>query len=327
MKQNVVFIHSLWRAGSTYVWSRFRALPEACAYYELFHEALGTETRQELASRSPDSWLSRHPHLATGYFAEYLPLLGERGIPGFEKSFPVDHFFAKGAATLAGEERYISGLIGHAKRLGQTPVFGCCRTIGRTPWLKDRFGGTHVVLVRDPRQQWYSGYLRRREAGQAYFEVMPYFILGKAASEAARRVARTLGIPAVDAPSFELEYQRYAAVLGAADPEQSYAAFYAVLNLSLDRALPVADLLIDSDRLSNDPIYRIGIERNLQTRTNLRVSFHNSAVARHVIPRGLMNFDAIERSVNALLCRDFAWRDLSAWRPSIADRARRILRG
>jgi hypothetical protein len=322
MKQSVVFVHSLWRAGSTYVWSRFRALPEVCAYYEIFHEALGCETRHELASRSPDAWASRHPHLDTGYFAEYLPLVGERGVPGFGKSFPVDHFFADRPDVLEPEHRYIAALVAHARRLGQAPVFGCCRTIGRAPWLKTRFRGAHILLVRDPRQQWYSGYARRREAGQAYFEVMPYFILGKATLAPARRVARMLGIPMVDATTVDAEYQRYAAMLSTADPEQSYAAFYAVLSLSLDRALPVADLVIDIDRLSADPIYRVGIERAARMRTKHNVSFRDAAVVRHDIPPDLMNFNAIERSVNALLCRD-----QPLWRPSIADRAWRILRG
>ncbi len=322
MKQTTVFIHSLWRAGSTYVWSRFRALPEACAYYELFHEALGSETRQELASRSPASWASRHPHLDGGYFAEYLPLVGERGIPGFEKSFPVDHFFAADPDVLEPERRYIEGLVGHARRLGQAPVFGCCRTIGRAPWLRTRFRGTHILLVRDPRQQWYSGHARRREAGQAYFEAMPYFILGKAALEPARRVARMLGIPMVDGTTVDAEYRRYAAMLDSADPEQSYAAFYTGLSLSLDRALPAADLVVDIDRPSGDPIYRIGVERAVRAKTGLNVSFRDAAVARHDIPPDLMNFDAIERSVSALLCRDYP-----LWRPSIADRAWRILWG
>lgn len=300
MKQDVVFIHSLWRAGSTYVWSRFRTLPQVCAYYEPFHEALGCETRQELARRAPDAWASRHPTLDAGYFAEYLPLVGERGIPGFEKTFTIDHFFAESPEA---EGRYVTALIGHAGRLGQRPVFGCCRTLGRAPWLRRRFRGTHIVLVRDPRQQWYSAYARRREAGQAYFEIMPYFILGKAELEPARRVARMLGLPAVDATTVDAEYRRYAAILEAADPEQSYAAFYAVLSLGLDRALPVADLVIDIDRLSGDPIYRIGVERAVAAKTRLPVSFGDAAVACHDIPPGLMNFDAIERSISALLCR------------------------
>jgi hypothetical protein len=295
-------------------------LPEVCAYYELFHEALGCETRHELASRAPDGWASRHPQLDAGYFAEYLPLVGTGGVPGFDKSFPVDHFFAESPDMLEPERRYIASLVAHAKRLGRTPVFGCCRTIGRVPWLKTSFRGMHILLVRDPRQQWYSGYARRREAGQAYFEVMPYFILGKAKLEPARRVARMLGIPTVDAATVDAEYQHYAAVLNAADPEQSYAAFYAVLCLSLDRALPVADLVIDIDRLSADPIYRIGVERALRAQTRLGVSFSDATIPRHDIPAGLMNFDAIERSVTALICRDSPPR-----RPSIADRAWRIL--
>jgi hypothetical protein len=223
-----IFIHSLWRAGSTYLWSRFRALPQICAYYEPFHEALASASEADLAASTPESWSSGHEPLERPYFAEFLPLIADRGVPGFAKSFSIDHYFEDDPAILAGEDRYVAALIAHARAQAKRPVFGCCRTLGRARWLKRRFGGVHLVLTRNPRQQWYSGYLQKIERGNAYFELMPFQILGKSGWEPGRRVARLLGIDRFDAPSFYQEHDRYFTLYGGSAPERSYAAFSAV---------------------------------------------------------------------------------------------------
>ena len=295
-----IFIHSLWRSGSTYIWNRLRALPEVCAYYEPFHEALGVATREELAPLSPEGWNSRHPRLDKGYYAEYLPLVGQRGVPGFEKAFSVDHFF-EDDAVLASERPYITSLIAHAQQQGQVPVLGCCRTLGRAPWLKREFGGTHIVLTRDPRQQWHSGYLSKIESGHAYFEIMPFQVLGKATWDPALRFKRLFGIPTFESDSFFHEHEKYFAMFGSVAFERSYAAFYALLNLSLERAFPDADLVIDIDLLSESPSYRNEVVQSIEAETGLVVSFDDAKITRHDLTRGDQEFRAIERSVEALI--------------------------
>ena len=295
-----VFIHSLWRAGSTYVWNRFRAADRTVAFYEPFHEILGVANREELAAQSPDAWSGRHPKLDRGYYAEYLPLVRDRGIPGFQKSFTVDHYFEEDD-VLAGEEPYLDLLFAHAGGTGCTPVLACCRTLARAPWLKRRYGGTHIVLTREPAQQWHSGYLRKLEGGHAYFEVMPFQIIGKSQWEPARRLARLFGIPRYEASSFFLEHEFYFAQCGGAEFERSYAVFYALLTISMRRALEAADLVIDIDRLSSDSSYRNEIEGQVASKTGLSVTFDDSNVARHLLPRPPEAFRRIERSIEAFL--------------------------
>jgi hypothetical protein len=301
MDQGPIFIHSLWRSGSTYVWNRFRAAPELYAYYEPFHEALLWATEADLAAWTPDSWSSGHPPLGRPYFAEFLPMIAGRGLPGFAKSFSLDHNFEDDPQTLAGEERYVASLIDHARLQGKIALFGCCRTLGRVPWLKRRFGGTHLVLSRDPRQQWYSGHLRKVEHGNAYFDLMPFQILGKSEWEPARRIARTLGIDRFDAASFYLEHDRYFALYAGAAAERSYAAFSAVNGLSLARASPASDLAIDIDRLSADAPYRAAVQQRIGTLTGLAVDFADARIADHPIPQGLADFGRVERAVAALI--------------------------
>ena len=293
-----VFIHSLWRAGSTYVWSRFRALDTVRAYYEPFNEALGVATREELAPLSPELWLSNHPQLDRGYYAEYLPLVAGRGVPGFAKPFTVDHYFADDA-TLDAERPYLDLLMAQAQ--GRTPVLGCCRTLGRAAWLKRRYGGTHILIVRDPVQQWLSGRLRKTEAGHAYFETMPFHILGRAGWEPARRAARLFGIPDLAAESFFLEHERYFALFGGASFELSYAVFHALSALSLGRALPAADLVIDMDRLSAEPAYRRDAASRVAALTSLGVTFDDARMARHPLPRPAEDFARIEKGIAEII--------------------------
>jgi hypothetical protein len=53
-------------------------------------------------------------------------------------------------------------------------VLACCRTLGRIGWLKRRFDGFHIMLIRDPVQQWMSFYSLRRRPRPTYFELCHY---------------------------------------------------------------------------------------------------------------------------------------------------------
>jgi hypothetical protein len=58
-------------------------------------------------------------------------------------------------------------------------VLACCRTLGRIDWLKRRFDGFHIVLIRDPVQQWMSFYSLRRRPRPTYFELCQYVMLSE----------------------------------------------------------------------------------------------------------------------------------------------------
>ncbi len=63
-----VFLHSMWRTGSTYLASRFAEEARYCVFYEPFHEYVGSEkallkVREEYARARA---LLRHPEVAGG---------------------------------------------------------------------------------------------------------------------------------------------------------------------------------------------------------------------------------------------------------------------
>jgi hypothetical protein len=92
----VVFVHSSWRTGSTFVWSRFRQDRRTMAYYEVFHESLATLKAGDVHGRTPDAWASKHPAVAP-YLSEYIPLLGEEGgVRGYDPAMAYERFLPQG---------------------------------------------------------------------------------------------------------------------------------------------------------------------------------------------------------------------------------------
>ncbi len=58
---SVVFIHSPFRSGSTWLFSRFRVSEDNYCFYEAFHEKLSEITPQDAINDRPDAWESGAP--------------------------------------------------------------------------------------------------------------------------------------------------------------------------------------------------------------------------------------------------------------------------
>jgi hypothetical protein len=266
-----IFVHSGWRCSSTYVWHRFRAVPEVMAYYEPWHEQLAWLTPERIARERPATSGLRHPNEGLPYLSEFADLLRpDGGVDGFEARLALDDYFLPPEQEDPGQAAYVETLIAAARRQDRTPVLACCRTLGRIGWLRRRFGGTHIVLIRDPVQQWRSFYSLRKRARPTYFELCQYVILSEAACGEAG--ARRLGLTAGKGELGD----RIRAVrkrLKRAPARVSFAAFLAVYVLSYVAALPRADLVIDVDRLGGDPEYARTMATAIQVLTGVKLDF------------------------------------------------------
>lgn len=267
-----VFVHSGWRCSSTYVWSRFRALSGVRAYYEPWHEQLAALTAERIARETPRASGLRHPGDDIPYLAEFADLLAPNGgVAGYQRRFALDDYFLPASRQDAAQTAYVAGLVGHAQANGETAVLACCRTLGRIDWLRQRFGGFHVVLIRDPLQQWLSFHSLRKRPRPTYFELCQYVLLSETAG--AEPAARRLGLPAPRGGDLS---RRIAAVRGRlkrAPARTSFAAFLAVYLMSYLRALPQADLVIDVDRLGQDRDYAARITDALRAGCGLAPDF------------------------------------------------------
>jgi hypothetical protein len=264
-----VFLHGGWRCGSTYVWNKFRDLDDVTGFYEPFRERLASFTTESLLGDTHTQWDSRHPPLRDAYFAEYLPLLGARGVRNYEERFALERYFV-GLDQSLDELDYLRSLVGHATDQGKRAVLGFSRSLGRVGAIKRYVTGQHLVLMRDPVQQWLSSRSYATSRDRSYFEVCQFLILALATpGSAAAALAEQLHIPRPPAGLFRDQYRFMRRHCRTLDDEQSYRAFLAVYVLSYLEAIAYADLIIDMDLLSVSAAYRRSIERPIAQMTGL----------------------------------------------------------
>jgi len=240
MANNPVFIHSLFRAGSTYLFSRLRDRPGLYCFYESMHELVAWASedvaRLDIEGRADKMQQLNHPVLDKPYFEELKAVW-----PEWEKALAPETVYGGYFAETpdAAGAGFFSAL--SAASPGQ-PLFSECRTAGRIPALKQGVGGHHVYLWRNPWDQWWS------------YQVDPYFdaasrVIGHAdpLPEPLRAVKAEFAIAVAPVSTFSEARDFYD--LRPLDFEASYAWFYGLWLYLLDLAGAHADLLISIDSL------------------------------------------------------------------------------
>lgn len=300
-----IFLHGGWRCASTYVWSRFRALPQTQCFFEPFDERLSRCTRERIRRDTAASWDSRHPSLGAPYREEYLPLLRLRwkGVRGYREGFALARYFPS-AKGVGPETKYLARLLRHARADGKQAVLGLCRSLARMAALKDAMGGYHILVRRRPLQQWLSFRSYRERLPLQYFELCHFLILAMApAGSPAARFARHLGLPQL--PRLALRQRSRLRALHAAiypwSDELSYRAFIAVSLLSHSAAAAAADLTLDVDRLGSSPAYRQAVSSRIWADTGLGIDFGDCRVPEHDAAPVSVDFASIEEEVRAYL--------------------------
>jgi GR25 family glycosyltransferase involved in LPS biosynthesis/glycosyltransferase involved in cell wall biosynthesis len=290
-----VFIHAAPRTSSTWFWLKFRELPSALCYYEPFNYALNWMTPERAESLGGDSWESRHPK-AKPYYREYVPLLRKaNGVQHFQPAMTMQWYLPQGG--LRGELRpaekdYLSLLIEHANEAGKAPVFGDCWSLGRIRAIKQTYDGFHIFQYRNLWQQWLS-YLSYKRRGSLTFylstvdiiwrEDDPYFryLVDRGLKHAAEPWSGNGPKPS------PLYWNRmYENIPRDPDkvrpleilPEhQAFAQFMGLYIYLYLHAQLCADLQADVTRMARDNGYRIDIEREIEQKTGLPVSFADVA--------------------------------------------------
>lgn len=244
--QNPIFIHSLFRSGSTWLFERFRTSPAMYwCYQEPYHEALIT------LNANPDALLSfsettvrelRHPNMKAPYFQEFYAIKEE--LKGqFDKKISYDSFFDPLACPAF--EPYTEALIHHAKG---RPVLQCCRSFGRVSFLKTAFPGTHILLWRDPISQWLSYQIND------YFDITSLSILNAInPPEVIQLLSSNIGLNEVRAENY---YEEYSTLLKfPMDSKQRYQIFFALWLYHMIHNFPLCDMDLNVDQLTQDPEY------------------------------------------------------------------------
>ena len=293
-----VFIHSGFRAASTWLWNHFRANPEFFAYYEIFNENLAVLTAAEIDLKTSASWRSGHPK-SSPYFLEFLPLLdAEGGVRDFirEDEFGA-HFIPIGGLTgelYQDDLTYVRGMITAATATQRVPVLTCTRTLGRVCALKRQVGGTHVVLKRNLYHQW-SSFSGQHRTGNPYFIASTLFYIFNNSED---QFFRFLGSLLPDLGKVEIlsvienNYDDVFAI---------FVAWHIYLIIHAER---YADITIDVNRLG-DPAdtHRAVVEEALEHATGQRLSLADARSAIDLPWRPIANPEAARIKVEMLVER------------------------
>ena len=295
-----IFLHGMWRSGSTFIWSRFRALNSACCFYEPLHHGLARLTAAKINRDTPEIIAgNKHPQLAAPYFAEFAPLLRSRGVRGYRRTLAYHRFALEPEAACPDLGRYIGGLLDHARENGKTAVLGFNRSGLRMGWLRQMFAAYDVQVERDPRQIWWS-YVQQARKGNYFFLQKWLFVLECNADH-------PLFTPIAEQMPLRTGAQRFATgekayyrrMLQFMPPDQIYLmVFYLWLILAV-HALTHCDLVIDLDRCA-DPPYRARLTEKIGKAASLLVRF-DEAKPTHKLSNSLLGFDAIERQALSMI--------------------------
>ena len=153
-----VFVHSLFRCGSTYVFQAFRRLGDAyCCFQEPFHEVLEKLDHDPTALLTLDATLAealRHPRLELPYFHEILAV--RKQLQGmFYSQFSFAEFFPDQQGDLPPAQiAYLRTLVTSSKT--RPAMLQFCRSSGRAPAIARALPGVHLMLYREPYGQWWS---------------------------------------------------------------------------------------------------------------------------------------------------------------------------
>jgi hypothetical protein len=276
----LVFLHSSFRASSTWFWSKFRSFAETECYREVLGEDVATITTEKVFWADAEGWDSRHPS-RDPYYLEYLPLIHPNGgVQFFDPAMPMDWFFPIGGLRgelREAEIRYLSLLVDHARQRNKVPVFGGTNSLGRLWSIKNSFGGFHVFLHRNLWKQWLS-YLYYRRRKIYYFYETTARVVGGSGDPFVAELADFYVQRAVDyRPSSALS-RRPASAKERLDlllwlPESDAFAMFMALHIYLYlHAQKSADLTVDVTKLARDPEHRSGIEKTLAQQAGFEIS-------------------------------------------------------
>lgn len=251
-----VFIHSLWRDGSTYLFSVFRRSKAGYyCYQEPVHEIalLSKENPENLLQFTGEKMDAlRHPSLKQSYFFE-LYQLAEFWREVITKPIIYDEYFGGAANGNEGLIKYLKTLITHAKG---RPVIQECRTSCRISVLKQSLQGTHIYLWRNPWDQWWS------YKCTDYFDITSQLILNAPNHpDVIDRLRREIDFEEFHDEDISKEFAHFN--LNRLTAENSYFIFYLIWCLGLFEGMDNADLMLNIDTLSTQPNYREEVKNQL----------------------------------------------------------------
>ena len=320
-----IFVHSLWRTGSTYIWSRFRASRQTRCYYEPLHDGLARLTEARIARGNADMVeQNNHPELAQPYFAEFAPLLAGRGVRGYRRRFAYNRFALLPQESDSELQAYVAGLIAAARADQRVAVLGMNRSDLRISWLRSRFQSYDISLDREPADV-FSSYISQMYKGNYYYFTKLMLIVElNRRHEIFAPIAERLKLRTPTEQLLISPKAFYHSVLDGMSRESLYGLTLYIWAMRSLHALSCCDLVVDL-ALADRRGYRAELSDRLATDCGLEVDFSDMQTAQPETSIRLAQQKAVEHELLEILpieaLRPFIDRDRLAKR--MADLAPR----
>jgi hypothetical protein len=248
-KSAPIFLQALWRARSTYWWSKFRTDPSLMCFYEPLHEALRHEKpdANDVPQWKSDITHLRHPDVAQHYFAEF-PLQDHGGVSQFQETFTANNYALAAQESDHALSHYFTSLADHARAHDKRPMFQPNRATLRGAWMKNAFEGTHIYLSRDY-ESLFQSYLSFRGYPGYFLRGFSLVIAQNASAPLFREIAQWANLPNTDGQNFDKATQTIEDYLEKNERQYDVAyhrdvtAFFWVMALA--QATQYADIMID----------------------------------------------------------------------------------
>ena len=177
--KKTIFLHSMFRAGSTYMFNKFRNYDTFWPHYEPLHHDL-----IKLKKESLDIWkydkkatnVMNHPELEKPHFYEFkFAFDNTASLPHYDTDFAYKEFF--NVSKTHELQKYINNLINSTPET-KLPVFQFNRTSLRIEWFKKQYPESlNIFLLRNPRDQFESYYQRNSLEKNVFLAINIYIVL------------------------------------------------------------------------------------------------------------------------------------------------------
>jgi hypothetical protein len=274
--KEVIFLHSMFRAGSTYMFNKFRLNKDFYTYYEPLHHDL-----ERLKKESLDIWkydkkatkVMNHPSLDKPHFYEFKTAFNNSSdnLPFYDTSFAYLEFFK--VSKDIELKKYIDNMIYTAPENKKT-LFQFNRTSGRIEWFKKNYpNSVNIFLLRNPRDQ-FESYIQRGEIGKNIFiAINLYIILTK--KEIFSKLLSSNFLDFTFSDNVPKDLMACMKLTKKVDIKDHYKIFYYIWLTSYIHATEYADLIIDMDKMNKDNEYKINIENNELISNNSGINFED----------------------------------------------------
>lgn len=297
-----LFLHAMWRTGSSYLLSRFAAAPGYLTFYEPFNGEIGSRRLRSKAEADYDQRLEalRHPSAGESYFAVYDQRDPKSGQELWRFSAPSLPLYDVYNGLSKQGSSLLEACINLAQAQGHIAALGHCHSGLQIAQMRERFGGRHVYLTRAAREQFFSYAPLANDFFMAatILQLLSSARLQKAARELAPSLAHvpfSLVGPFVRDVPHRVAMRMGRSLWRRLDYEEMYGLFYLSWLASNETGRSECDAVFSLTQLQEDAAHRAQVE------SQFGISFAGLSHTPDSRSNIEVEFDAIERRVESLL--------------------------